>query len=331
MLIRAATLFFIFIGYCNAELLVQQIPKTEISYFVGKDENSKKIAKKINSILSTFAPHELTSAPPETGGNDASKTYYSVEVIRNDSKVVSVLIHSEGCEASCASNNDHYNFDASTGQYIHVSSLFTHAGMAKISSKLIKKWTQQLREDAKGQALDNLVDECVDSMQTNYGKGTPYMGYDFEMGPKGITFVGAYCTKIMSSYTVSMSYQEMVNYLSKYGRSVFSKNATIDQPMHPFNQIFNGSIGGKYPIKMFLFEPYPSAGYLDGYYLYAKYNKPIHIIGFYKNNILKIQEKNDKDDDTGAKIIAKPTKKGFGGYWEDNNKKLKFSVVVGYP
>ena len=331
MLIRAVILFFIFIGFANAELLVEKKPNTDISYFVGKGEDSK-VAEKINAILRRGPPPGITSTPPETGDNETSNSYYSIEAIRNDAKVVSVLIRSEGCAASCSSNNDHYNFDARTGEYIHVSSLFTQAGMAQISSRLIKSWTQQIRKDAQTDApSDSWVDECVERMKTNYGKGTPYMGYDFVLGPKGATFVGAYCTKTMSSYPASMSYQEMFSYLSEYGKNLFSKNATINQPMHPFNQIFTGTIGGKYPIKMFLFEPYPSAGYLEGYYLYTKHNKPINIVGFYENNTLIIQEKDEKDQNTGAKITAHPSKNGFDGYWEGNNKKLKFSVIVGYP
>jgi hypothetical protein len=347
MLIRAATLFFIFIGFANAELLVEKNPNADISYFIGKGEDSK-VAEKINAILHIGPLHEITSIPPEANDNDASKSSYSNEVIRNDAKVVLVKVVTEGCAASCWTNNDHYNFDAKTGEYIHVSSLFTQAGMAHVSSRLIKKWTQQIREDAKAYAsgdswadgciengintcLDGLADECIGRMKTNYDKGTPYMGYDFEMGPKGVTFVGAYCTKTMSSYPASLSYQEMFSYLSEYGKSLFSKNATINQPMHPFNQIFSGTIGGKYPIKMFLFEPYPSAGYLQGYYLYTKHNKPINITGFYENNTLLIQEKDEKDQNTGATITAQPTKNGFDGYWEGNNKKLKFSVVVSYP
>lgn len=347
MLIKAVVLFIIFTGISNAQLAIKKQPDTGISYFINKDASSK-VANRINAILRIGPYREITSPPPEANDADAMNSSYSNEIIRNDSKVVSVNVVTEGCAASCWVNNNHYNFDAKSGEYIHVSSLFTEAGMAQASSKLIKKWTKQLREDAKYHAsgdgwvdgcikdgintcLNGIVDECIASIKSNYDKGTPYMGYDFIIEPKGIRFTGGYCTKFMSSYPASLSYQDMVGYMSAYGKSLFANESTINQPIHPFNQIFTGTIGDKYPIKMFLFEPYPSAGYLQGYYIYTNYNKPINIIGLYKNKTLEIIEKDESDRDTGATITAQLSKNGFDGYWEKGSKKLKFSVVVGNP
>lgn len=337
----------LFFGYANAAIEVEKLPNSELIYLTGTGEASK-VANRINSILfhGAFPP----ASEPETSAiNEAEPgVFISSEVFRNDAKVIGVLIHEEGCAASCSASNNHSNFDAKTGQYIHVSSLFTAAGMAKVSLKLIESWEKQIREDAKIEAssdvwaegciensvnvcLDGLVKECIGHMKTNYDKGTPYMGYDFMIDTKGMTFVGAYCTKTMSSYPAGVSYQEISEYLSEYGKSLFSENTTIEQPIHPYNQILDGAIGEKYKIKMYLFEPYPSAGYLEGWYVYTKHNKPITILGEYKDNTLTVQEMNADHQPAGPKIVAHPTKDGFVGHWEGDNKKLKFSTVVGRP
>lgn len=321
-------------------LKVEAMPNSNLIYFSGKEN----VSKRINLIL--FPP---TPEPETTDANDVvDGPSDSSEVIRNDAKVVVVNIHSEGCAASCSSSNTHYNFDAKTGQYIHFSSLFTPAGMSKVSLKLIKSWKKQIREDAKelvssdiwapgcikdgvNGCLDGLVNECFQRMETNYDEGTPYMGNDFEISLKGLIFSRESCINNHGYYDANVSYQEISEYMSEYGKSLFSRNAITDQPMHPYNKILEGAIGDKYKIKMYLLLPYPSADYIDGWYVYTKHNKPITIFGKYKDNTLTIQETDAVHNPVGPKIVAHPTKDGFIGYWEGNGKRLKFSTFVGQP
>ena len=357
MIIRVICVFFMLIELADAALLVEDyppVPATKITgvksktsmpflpFFSGTNDIEKKAAAKINEILFLTK----LSRPPLKASDSMKPLYdnissieevddvsssgdYSYEVLRNDEKVISVNLHEESCAASCGTNNYHYNFDARTGRYIHVSSLFTRSGLQKVSSILIKEWAADIRNDAAGDELsEEMVKECISNMRTNYNQNTPYTGYDFVIDKGGINFVGAYCTKIVSNYPAALSYKKISNLLSAYGKSLFSNDASIEQPVQPFGQIFEGVIGEKYPIKMALIEPYPSAGYLEGYYLYKKYNKPIRISGTYTNGVLVLQETDATAKPTGPKITAFPTANGFSGYWDGNNKKLKFSVVI---
>jgi hypothetical protein len=313
---------------------------SSLIYFSGKDD----VSKRINSILfqGKFPPEPV----PEDQAVDGSSI--QSEVVRNDAKVIVVKFHLEGCGASCSSSNHYYNFDARTGQFIHYSSLFTPVGLSKMSLKMIKSWKKQIREDAKDAALSDvwaqgciedgvngcligLLKECFQRMDTNYDKGTPYMGNDFEITGNGLTFTRESCINKYNFYTAGATFQDAAEYLSKYGKSLFSNGVITDQPMHPYNQILDGTIGEKYKIKMYLFEPYFAAGYIEGWYVYTKHNKPIGIFAEYKDNTLTIQEKNEEGKFSGAKIIANPTKEGFVGYWEGDGKKLKFSTVIGQP
>lgn len=347
MIIRATGLFFMLIGSTEAALIVENYKPTltvknpyngnldktssiSMPLFVGKGKD-KKVAARINEFIYLT---QLGRQPPLKVSEPISDVWdsydsYSYEVLRNDEKIIAVNIRMEGCRASCSTNNDHYNFDAKTGQFIHVSSLFTHNGLKQVSSKLVKEWSKTIHNDAPNYDLqEEQVNECISNMQTNYDKKTPYLGYDFVINKNTLDFVGAYCTKMVSSYPVSLSYKEIYVYLSNYGKSLFSTKATINQPIHPYGQLFDGLIADRYNIKMILLEPYPSAGYLDGYYLYTQYNKPIKVFGEYVNGTLTIQELNEESQPTGSKMTVSPYKNGFTGYWEGNNKKFKVILKI---
>src|ERR1035437_1299029 len=110
--------------------------------------------------------------------------------------------------------------------------------MGKVSLKLIKSWKKQIREDTKelvssnmwvtgcikdgvNGCLDGLVNECFKDMETNYDKGTPYMGNDFEISLKGLIFSRGSCINNHGYYDVNVSYQEISEYMSEYGKSLF--------------------------------------------------------------------------------------------------------------
>lgn len=300
-----------------------------------EDKNNPGVASKINHILFT---NTLGIRPPTTP--DAKEAdvmvvedddFYSYVVARNDDSVVAVEIHSEGCRASCGASNAYYNFDAKSGRQIHISSLFSKESSKKISSRLVAEWTKQIRNDLLEADEESLVRECIEHMKTNYGKGTPYVGFDYLIGKEGITFRRGSCWKHDGPYSTDLLIASLQDLLTPYGKGIYQLAPYTNQPTHPYGQVFDGEIGGKYKIKMTLVESYPSASYLEGSYFYEKYKTPIRLVAFIKGHTLEISERDDMDRETGNKIFAKATADGYKGHWEGKDKKLSFAIRFGVP
>lgn len=300
-----------------------------------EDKNHPGVASKINHVLFTTV---LGIRPPTA--SDAKETavmvvedddFYSYEVIRNDDSVVAIEIHSEGCRASCSASNTYYNFDAKSGRQIHFSALFNNENWKKISARLVAQWTKQIRNNLLEADEKSLARECIENMKTNYGKGTPYSGFDYLIGKKGITFRRGSCWKYDGSYSTHLPIASLQDLLTPYGNGIYQLAPYTYQPTHPYGQVFDGEIGGKYKIKMTLVEPYPSAGYLHGSYHYEKYKTPIRLVAFIKRDALEISERDDADRETGNKIFAKATANGYTGHWEGKDKKLSFAIRFGTP
>lgn len=300
-----------------------------------EDKNHPGVASKINHFLFL---NGLGIRPPTA--SDAKETdvmvvedddFYSYEVVRNDDSVVAIEIHSEGCRASCSTSNTYYNFDAKSGRQIHLSALFNNESSKKISSRLVAQWTKQIRNNLLEADEKSLARECVENMKTNYGKGTPYNSFGYLIGKEGITFRRGSCWKYDGPYSTHLPITSLQDLLTPYGKGIYQIAPYTYQPTHPYGQVFDGEIGGKYKIKMTLAEPYPGAGYLHGSYYYEKYKTPIRLVAFIKGDALEISERDDADRETGNKIFAKATANGYTGHWEGNDKKLSFTIRFGAP
>ncbi len=308
----------------------RKISNIEFPVFLASGKNGK-IADKINKLLFwTELGMSPPSAPELSGGESPLVRYdedqFSYDIVRNDAKVVSVIIYSHGCRASCGGNSRAYNFDAETGRHIHASTLFTERGLQEISRRLASKWAKEIEQEYDG----GDIQQCIDQMKTNYDKGTPYLGYDYRVETRGITFTRGGCWKMDGPYSANFNSREMASWLNAYGKYLYSMGPAAAQPLNPYGQFLQGNIGGKYPIRMMLVEPYPSIGYLSGFYFYEKYKEPIALFASYKDGHLEIIEYEDGNQ-TQKKIDAERRQDRFEGYWTDGQKKLSFTATIGEP
>lgn len=93
--------------------------------------------------------------------------------------------------------------------------------------------------------------------------------------------------------------------------------------------IYKGSLG-KTPIKLIIDAPSTDTNYIDAFYIYTKYNTPIPLSGEYKNNILSLYKKDNKNILKATLKFYDYSKnyKNINGFWIDKKQSKKIAIKL---
>ena len=136
------------------------------------ESSNKEVALKINTSIYTDmlempAPESSKAGiknVPESMSSSQSDIRYTVW--RNDGKILSIEINAEGCGAYCESYSNYFNFDATNGNVIEKTAIFTSTGLAVLNKRVvlqriarINKEIARLKQESKKTKPDRVNDD----------------------------------------------------------------------------------------------------------------------------------------------------------------------------
>ena len=321
---RITIMSLVFLASCFAQVSVlKYAPKSKVNNgtyaeislpFVESDNPG--VAWRINELIYQYrfhrrAPKSVNEAAPDFA-ESSTALETSFNVIRNDSKVVSLRCQVFSCGASCASSTSYFVFDPTTGRQIKPQDLFTKEGCASFSKRMMRYW----------KSVPDQQDPYHDPFQRRYEGFLEFISEEFAINDSQVVFYLGNGNRHVSYDSLAFKFDSLQNYLNDFGKRVlFGRPANATQPNNLIGQLFKGTIG-KSPVVVILdiFE-----NHITGFYYYEKYGEHLPFWdGTVNGNqlILPVSVQNPE------LIKARIGLKSLVGTWSCGEKSLPFSVSL---
>lgn len=151
------------------------------------------------------------------------------EVKENSARILSIQIDREGCGAYCESYSTYYNFDASTGEQIQLSNIFSEAGLAKLSEEIVAEQKSMIAEliatadeSESPEAVREMFQACLEFITSAHACDRGFLLRD-----GNLYFYGSRCSSHallgldeLGEFEIVKSLDEVKEYLSEYGRKL---------------------------------------------------------------------------------------------------------------
>lgn len=306
------------------------------------------VASKINNLLfielyGALAPVRYAKL---FGENDAVElsglSNQSFTVVLNNGRVFSLAFSGEGCGAYCEDFTRYYAFDASTGNHLVPSDLFTASASIALTKKMLgykqMLYTRQIAlleaelkqiSAAKAKAEDIEVLEgkialnkgCLSDLAEQDARTNPFTRYGYNFNRTGVEINSERCSNHalrayddVGNVVLTIPYSELRPYLSDYGKYLFLNEGKVASDNSIYGKILTGRIGEKSMITMLLHK-YDN-GSIHGVYFYNKYRQAIKLSGSESANELMLDE--SAAETTTAKMRLKRGTEKLTGSWIGN-------------
>ncbi|MFO1336926.1 MAG: hypothetical protein U1F53_01605 [Burkholderiaceae bacterium] len=309
------------------------------------------VAERINAalflgVMETPAPARPAAAfhlpkgqwPQGTASQD-------VEVVRNDARVLSIVLTAEGCGAYCETYSQHHNFDVRSGRALALDDLLTPTGLSALTAEVARarqsaytrqlKTLQQERAAAQRRGHRDELDDLDDRIALNKDclegeRHSPRQPDDVRQASFSLPVAGgmalstARCSNHASralddvgEVTVTVPAGQLRPWLSPYGHAVVLGDGDAPPPATLFGQVLRGRIGTA-PVTLLLERPQAN-GSVVGRYCYDKYRQPIRLSGRREGTQLRLDE---GEGEPSATLRLAWGAHGLAGQWVGGGKTL---------
>lgn len=305
------------------------------------------VAARINHQLFIDTFEVLAPVHASDGLNEVSAQTWQnrpeidFKVQRNDGRILSVTLTSEGCGAYCETSSISHAFDAANGRHLAVEDIFTPAGKAALAKEVrtanlaaIQAEINRLKNDAaKGagnkkhaSAEDSAIalrmyEECAQQRQSpGYGVGMETSAMQIQA--QGVAFSMERCSNHalqaldnLGNFSQRFAPDKLAPWLSAYGRHLLlGEAASVAEPTASWGQVFHGSMGAKLPVTVYV-GPLNPDGSVSGRYFYDRHRKPISLLGRFEAGTLTLTE-TESQEKQQPRLVLTPQGKELRGRWE---------------
>lgn len=308
---------------------------------------SADVAARINNQLFIDTFEVLAPARASDGLREVSAQMWQsrpvidFKVQRNDGRIFSVALASEGCGAYCESNTIAHAFDAASGRHLDIADIFTPAGRAALAKEVkaanlaaIQAEISRLKNDkTKGpggkkhaSSEDSatalkMYEDCAQQRQSpDYGSAMETRAMQIQA--QTVVFSMERCSNHalqaldeLGDFSLRFAPDKLAPWLSAYGRYLLlGEAASFAEPTAPWGQVFHGNMGGKLPVTVYVGAINPD-GSVGGHYFYDRHRKPIALFGRFDAGTLTLTE-TDSQDKLQPRLVLTPLGKELRGRWE---------------
>lgn len=312
------------------------------------------VAARINHQLFIDTFEVLAPVRASDGLNEVSAQTWQnrpeidFKVQRNDGRIFSVTLTSEGCGAYCETSSVSHAFDAANGRHLEVEDVFTPAGKAALGKEVraanlaaiqaeinrLKNEANRLKNEAsKGasgkkhaSAEDSatalrMYEECAQQRQSpGYGVGMETSAMQIQA--QGVAFSMERCSNHalqaldnLGNFSQRFAPDKLAPWLSAYGRHLLlGEAASVAEPTASWGQVFHGSMGAKLPVTVYVGTLNPD-GSVSGRYFYDRHRKPISLLGRFEAGTLTLTE-TESPEKQQPRLVLTPQGKELRGRWE---------------
>jgi hypothetical protein len=257
---------FVYFDLLNNEDATQKIPK-------NREETLKSITKATKEGHLTLNSYHVTQTAQR----------------------LDIHLGAEGCGAYCESFEKNYHFLTATGQSFTAGDMFDPKGKQKVESMIRTRISTKIKNFLAKitKAKDETALEQKEMYQGCLANAAYWGMNNFSLDAKGITFTNERCSNHaaqaidnLGEFTERFTLQELTASMNNFGKALIA-----DHPTPPLLEpvgIFRGTLGGKYPITVFI-QTINDDGSLTGFYWYDKQQKPLTLGGTYHNALMSLQ------------------------------------------
>jgi hypothetical protein len=251
------------------------------------------IAEKMNSTIQKDLDSE--SDPNDPFANVSGADDYTFETAGVNERMLCLVITSSRSGAGFHVSRNTYNFDSQTGELIDLNKLFGSNGQAKLRKTLCKHWKEAVKANQNTQPVDQYKACLADAKTT-----TEIDVNRMLIRGESIKFWAGSCldgSNYESDRTAGpyeLSFGQLLPMLTPYGYSLFSEKT----PAAPFNTLLRGTIDGKYPISITLFqgkEGDPSDT-IGGTIVYDRVGQPLNVGGKMEGQSIILHELDESSN-----------------------------------
>lgn len=315
----------------SSDIQIKQLKDKEDVFPYVISNTQPNIAENINSRLQLEYLNIVPNTYKKTPFENKRAIYFNHYEEKKSSKVLSIAITGEGCGAYCETFTNYHNFLLSDGKEIKAKDLFSKDGKEVIGDMLHRKISTEIKaflKDIKpGNGLiENEENEQIQMYQRCLekewkGKISDYT--KFAIKTDKITFFTGRCSNHamralddLGEFSNTLDKKILMPHMSMFGKSLFKKNET--KMLNVPRGLFNGTLGKKYTIKLFISKIYDD-GSVNASYWYTNYNKPIELNGKYKNGKFefKVFEYEEESDNSSVleTLSLEYSKHSLKGTW----------------
>lgn len=318
------------------------------------DEDARRIEQKINSflqadLLSGIAPASklldlIRMNSRLADESDVGLTGLSYEVVRNDGRILSLLIHRDFIGAYPWWLVNTCSFDLTTGDVLTWHSLFTSTGYNDVNTKIlhvrdriVKNKLRSLHKDmvegnsqldeSTFEVIKEYFDGCRENIDPNHLQITKAT-----IAPDDQECLQHYLRFYDLSWITEIPIRSIKNDLNGYGKWLLRLSDTLTaSSTEPISYFLTGKIG-TYPITAELL-PGEEDSTIHGYYYYNSRKEFIPIHGHILTD--RSIEFEEQIEDSGPKD-PRPTWRGelknnsFTGTWTDASGKRSLPIELQY-
>jgi hypothetical protein len=270
-------------------------------------------------------------------------TTLGYQVIRNDSRLLTINAYAEGMGAHPGSSWIQMTFNIQSGLPVEGRDIFTKKGYEDITSRILSKRmalvlvnNQELSKDTSGDVdstdrvqIENDLIRCAKDTANATMNDLLISDSMVTVDPTSCLGYAAHAFDI--DWNVSFSIDSLRQYLNAYGKGLI-----LGQQYQPRAgttskyELLKGAIDGKYPIVMILHDydfDYDGGDEVGGCYFYSKKGTPIGISGKRTGSSLDLTEENDTGEPF-AGFSGEYSNGTYKGIWRSakGDKKLKFEL-----
>lgn len=315
--------------------------------FVGGTD--PRVAARINNQLFIETFEVLAPAHASDGlGEVTAETWQNrpeidYKVQRNDGRIFSVVLATEGCGAYCESYNVSYAFDARSGRTLGAEDLLTPEGqaaltkevktanLAAIQAEITRLKTEKPKATGTKQQTDaeeraialRMYEECA--LQR---KAPDFINalQKMQIQPQTVVFSVERCSNHALSaldhvgdFSFRVAVDKLTPWLNDYGHHLLlGKAANFAMPTSAWGQVLRGQLDGKLPVTVRVGTP-NADGSVSGVYFYDRFRKPLELSGTLKDHTLTLAETQSKDKQPPRMVLI-PQGAGLQGTWEGATK-----------
>lgn len=275
----------------------------DFSFHIFSGSGNSHAVANINQLLQLSELYFLPNRPyngsifNQSQANDGSiyggKTSIKQHVYSNTTRILSMGFFESASGATSHYWVKYYNFNPRTGDRISLRDLFTSAGyesflrevVALRSCKFRREVNKKIEPQFREEYLQSTLKFCIEVDDLN----------DFYIRSGTIVFDGDSCLTKGQKFDgldmiVRLNAGRFSREMNAYGKAVFGLS-TVDLSQFrstQLPQLFEGTVGGKYPFVMVL-SPDGSGNY-SGMYAYLKHREGVALKGEQKNGDLTLTE-----------------------------------------
>jgi len=313
---------------------------------------NKSVQEKINLYLQWTFLHSIASpgylptlVKQNAYADDAGGSILNMDatIIRNDGKLLSMLVFIEGMGAYPSSWNYYLTFDLTDGSPVNGTDLFTEAGLEEIKRRIVQQRKALVREGVKHLYADTsgYAEDGIDSAQLRdieeelmQCAAEPDLDYvllsDTSFNPAYMRCLPHVIEAFDIDWDTPLPITSITNNLSEYGKSLLGLGAEKPNPNNEYFTVLKGTVG-KFPVTMIL--PTERSNdedmRLEAHYFYDTKGKAIPLEAKRNGDTLELREETEEGK-RGEHFKGTMKDHTFTGTWYDASGKKSLPFVLAY-